>query len=219
MELTVEALTAAGVPEDTAKQVLEAHKAALQATVPKTQLDEAQKALTTAKTDLASRDKQLAELKPLADKGSELETKIAELEKQNKETTAKATKDMADYRKKVAIEAALQGKAQDAGIVASLIDADKVTVDEDGKVTGLTEQVTQLQKDKSFLFISEGGSGSSSPDFQPFGTPPPSGSAPLKGAGQPKPGDFGKKLAATAAATAATTKKSNDYYFGGNNNG
>lgn len=215
MELTVEALTASGIPEDTAKQILEAHKAAVSTMVSKTQLDEAQQALAAAKADLSARDKQLAELKPLADKGSELESKLTELEKLNKETTAKAKKDMDDYRKQVAIHAALQGKAQDADIVASLIDAEKVTVDENGAVTGLTEQVTQLQKDKSFLFITEGDT-TSSPDFQPFGTPPPSGSAPAKGTGKPKPGDFGKKMAASAAATAAKTKQSTDYYFGGN---
>ena len=124
MDLTVEALAAAGVPEDAAKQVLEAHKKALQATVPKAQLDEAQQALTTAKADLTARDKQLAELKPLADKGSEMEARIAELEKSNREAAAKARKDMDDYRKQVAIRVALQGKAQDADIVSTLIDAD-----------------------------------------------------------------------------------------------
>jgi len=222
MELTVEALTAAGVLEETAKKIVDAHQATQATMVPKAKLDEAEKALASTKTDLTARDKQLAELKPLADKGSELESKIAELEKANKEQAAKSKQDLEDYRKRVAIQAALQGKAQDAEIVFSLIDADKVSVDDAGTVTGLSEQVTRLEKEKAFLFVSEDSSdtqGVQAPNFQPVGTRPPSGPSTKPGGGKPKPGDFGKKLAETAAATAATTKKSTDYYFGGNTHG
>ena len=43
-------------------------------------------------------------------------------------------------------------KAQDIDIVAKLFDMDKITVDEDGKVSGVDEQLTAMQESKKFLF-------------------------------------------------------------------
>ncbi len=129
--------------------------------------------------------------------------------------TAAGKKAIEDLRKRTAIQAALQGKALDTDIVASLIDTGKVTVDEQGTVTGLTEQVDRLVKEKSFLFKAEDAEASPAPSFQPVGTPPPSGTTPRTGMGKPRPGDFGKKMAESVAATAAKTKQSTDYYFGG----
>lgn len=42
--------------------------------------------------------------------------------------------------------------AQDADIVAGLIDREKLTVGEDGTVTGLEEQLAALRQNKPFLF-------------------------------------------------------------------
>lgn len=42
--------------------------------------------------------------------------------------------------------------AQDADIVAGLIDREKLTVGEDGTVTGLEEQLASLRQNKPFLF-------------------------------------------------------------------
>lgn len=56
-----------------------------------------------------------------------------------------------------------EAKAKDSDIVFGLLDRSKIAFGEDGKLTGLDEQLESLTKDKSFLFDvddSEGGSGS-----------------------------------------------------------
>lgn len=54
--------------------------------------------------------------------------------------------------KETAIKTAIADKAQDIDIVAKLFDMDKITVDEDGKVSGVNEQLTAMQESKKFLF-------------------------------------------------------------------
>ena len=54
--------------------------------------------------------------------------------------------------KETAIKTAIADKAQDIDIVAKLFDMDKITVDEDGKVSGVDEQLTAMQESKKFLF-------------------------------------------------------------------
>lgn len=56
-----------------------------------------------------------------------------------------------------------EAKAKDSDIVFGLLDRSKIAFGEDGKLTGLDEQLESLTKDKSFLFDvddSEGSSGS-----------------------------------------------------------
>ena len=55
-------------------------------------------------------------------------------------------------KKETAIKTAIADKAQDIDIVAKLFDMDKITVDEDGKVSGVDEQLTAMQESKKFLF-------------------------------------------------------------------
>ena len=54
-----------------------------------------------------------------------------------------------------AIRLAIGGSAQDVDIVSGLIKRDALVLGEDGKVSGLKEQVETLMKEKPFLFKQE----------------------------------------------------------------
>lgn len=52
-----------------------------------------------------------------------------------------------------ALELSLAGaKARDVDIVKSQLDSSLLKLDDDGKITGLTEQLDKLKADKAFLF-------------------------------------------------------------------
>lgn len=55
-------------------------------------------------------------------------------------------------RKEAAIKTAIADIAQDIDIVTKLFDMDKITIDENGKVSGVDEQLTAMQESKKFLF-------------------------------------------------------------------
>ena len=54
-----------------------------------------------------------------------------------------------------AIKMAIASSAQDSDLVAGLVDRKKLILGEDGKVTGLDEQVKALKESKPFLFKQE----------------------------------------------------------------
>lgn len=54
-----------------------------------------------------------------------------------------------------AIKMAIDSSAQDSDLVAGLVDRKKLILGEDGKVTGLDEQVKALKESKPFLFKQE----------------------------------------------------------------
>lgn len=53
-----------------------------------------------------------------------------------------------------ALKLALKGKVHDAELVIDLIDKAKIELSDDGIISkGLDEQIKELQKSKSFLFV------------------------------------------------------------------
>lgn len=73
-----------------------------------------------------------------------------------------------------AIKLAVSDKAQDADLVAGLFDKSKLILGDDGKVTGLDEQLKTLQESKAFLFkpVEENTDPKPQPGFK-FGNPNP----------------------------------------------
>ena len=123
--------------------------------VGKSKFDE----LTTAKAELdkqiKERDKQLDDLKKNAGNKEALEQQIAELKEANKKAAADYEQKIKDTKLDAAIKIAVGSNAQDVDIVAGLIDRSKLILGDDGKVTGLDEQVKALQTSKAFLFKTE----------------------------------------------------------------
>lgn len=135
-------LTVLGITEEQANKVLEQHTAELTAEQQKT-------------TDLT------AELSAAKNTVSELTEKvrtfdgvdIEELKKSAESWESKYNADIAALKLDKALELSLIGaKARDVGIVKSQIDSSILKLDDDGKLTGLNEQLDKLKTDKAFLF-------------------------------------------------------------------
>lgn len=113
-------------------------------------LAEAKKAL---EKDITDRDKQLEELKKIDAEG--LKAEIEKLQSENKAAKEKYEADMKDMALTNAIKLAIAGKVHDEDLVAGLFDKSKLILGDDGKITGLDEQLTSISESKKFLFKEE----------------------------------------------------------------
>jgi hypothetical protein len=121
--------------------------------IPKDKFNEINEAKKQLETDIKTRDQQLTDLKKSAGDHEELKKQIGQLQTENK------TKDD-DYKAKIkdlsinsAIKLTLGNDAHDSEMVAGLVDKSKLILGEDGKVTGLDEQIKSLRESKAFLFV------------------------------------------------------------------
>ena len=108
--------------------------------------------LKTAKDTIQERDTQLEGLKKSAGDNEELKKQIETLQNENKTTKEKYEADLKELQITNAIKLAIADKAQDVDLVAGLFDKSKLILGDDGKVTGLEEQLKGIQESKSFLF-------------------------------------------------------------------
>lgn len=176
--MTLEQLKALGLSDDVAKTVAEASQEELKGFVPKTRFDEVNNAKKQLETDIKSRDSQLEELKKSTGDNESLKKQIEILQSENKAAQVKYETDLKELQISNAIKLAIVDKAQDADLVAGLFDKSKLILGDDGKVTGLEEQLKSLQANKSFLFKSEE---TKAPESQPgfkFGNPNPNPAQP-----------------------------------------
>ena len=132
--------------------------------VTKSRFNEVNEENKALKKSVSERDKQLDTLKASAGDNEKLTQQIAELQKANKEQKESSEKAMKELQLNTAIQLAIAEKAQDVEIVSGLFDKSKLILSEDGKVTGLTEQLAELEKAKPFLFKTGG-----NPNYQPNG--------------------------------------------------
>lgn len=123
-----------------------------EAYVPKSRYDNVEEEKKTLQATISERDKQLVELKKNAGDNEELKKQIRDLQDANKAAKTEYDEKMKDMRLSTAIQIAIAADAQDVGIVSGLFDKSKLILGDDGKVTGLDEQLTALKKDKPFLF-------------------------------------------------------------------
>ena len=144
-----------GLSEEQAKKAEEASKKELEGYVSKHHFDEVDEARKKAEGDLAERNQQLEALKQSAGDSEDLQKQIQALQDEAKEKDAKYKEELKELKLTGAIKAVLAGKAQDEDLVAGLFDKSKLILGEDGKVTGLEEQLKSLQESKAFLFKQE----------------------------------------------------------------
>lgn len=108
--------------------------------------------LKTAKDTIQERDTQLEGLKKSAGDNEDLKKQIETLQNENKTTKEKYEADLKELQITNAIKLAIADKAQDVDLVAGLFDKSKLILGDDGKVTGLEEQLKGIQESKAFLF-------------------------------------------------------------------
>lgn len=107
-------------------------------------------------SQIADRDNQLNDLKKSVKDNDALKDQIKQLQEDNKTATQKYQDQLASQSKNFKIEGALRdAKAKNIKTVLPLIDTDKVSVNKDGSLTGLSEQIDAVKKDNSYLFDTE----------------------------------------------------------------
>lgn len=143
--------------------------------VPKSRFNEVNEEKKTLTATVADRDKQLETLKKSTGDLDALKNQIKSLQDANKKAQEEADAKMKELRINDAIKLAIVDKAQDVDIVSSLFDKTKLILGDDGKITGLDEQLKELQKNKAFLFKQAGPNpkydpkgGNGSPSTNPF---------------------------------------------------
>lgn len=110
------------------------------------------------KIQLAERDTQLKELQANAGDNTTLKQQLEALQQANKEQQAAFEKEMQEMRFQSALSTELlKANVVDADLVSVKLDKNKVRLNEDGTLTGLSEQLESLKKDYSFLFKQEQG--------------------------------------------------------------
>lgn len=191
-----EQLVALGVPEDKIQGILDLVKEETKDMIPKFRFDE----LTTAKNSLTEQLKtangEIEKLKKFEGTNAELQTKITNIQNDLKQKENEYQEGLQKLAKGNLIKLSLmslENRPYDVDIVAGLIDSTKVLLDDKAEkiVSGLTEQVEAIRKDKAFLFSTGAGN------------PNPRGNAPHDGDGNNPPNagkeasDFGKRLAQT----------------------
>ena len=133
--------------------------------VPKSRFNEVNEEKKTLTATVADRDKQLETLKKSTGDLDALKNQIKSLQNANKKAQEEADAKMKELRINDAIKLAIVDKAQDVDIVSSLFDKTKLILGDDGKITGLDEQLKELQKNKAFLFKQAG----PNPKYDPKG--------------------------------------------------
>lgn len=145
--------------------------------IPKSRFDEVNEAKKTAEGQVKTLTKDLETAKANAGDNEELKKQLDDAIQKQKDDKKAFDDQMKELKISNAIKLSIADTAQDADLVAGLIDKSKLILGDDGKVTGLDEQIKTLKKDKAFLFKEEKPEGTD-PKPQPqagffFGNPSP----------------------------------------------
>ena len=140
------------ITDELADKILAMHKETLDNQfVPKSRFDEVNEKNKTLTTQISERDASIAELKKnVDDKASK--DKIAELEQQLANKDKEHALQLASEVKKVKIISEIAGKVHDNDLIVNLLNMDEITVNDNGTIIGLNEQLDTLKQTKGFLF-------------------------------------------------------------------
>lgn len=162
--MTKEQLIAMGLDETLAQKVAAASAEEFKGYVTKERFNEVNQAKKDLEGQVSERDKQLETIKKSTGDIEGLKTKIEELQTANKASATEYETKLKDLQFSNAIKLAIADKAQDVDLVAGLFDKSKLILGDDGKITGLDEQVKTLQESKAFLFKT-----AANPGYKPNG--------------------------------------------------
>lgn len=162
-----EEFVALGISEELAAKAEQESKKELEGYVPKTDLEAANTAKASLEKDLKDRDRQLEEIKKSSGNNEELKKQIEALQAENKTAKEKYAADMKELKLTTAIKLAIGDTAHDVDLVSGLVDKSKLLMGDDGKVTGLEEQMKALKEGKAFLFKNSTPTGTCKPGYKP----------------------------------------------------
>lgn len=152
---TKEELKGFGLTDEVISNILESQKKKMENYVLKSEHDNVKNELESEKQKVKDRNETIKKLKTFEGTATELQAKVDELNKELKTKDEDYEKNLNAQKKESAIKFGVmnfESAVQDLDMVVGLIDKEKVTIDKDGKITGLDEQLKDLQKNKAFLF-------------------------------------------------------------------
>lgn len=155
MKLTKEQLIALGAPEELATKIAGESAKELAGYIEKSKYSEVETAKKQLEEGNKTLTKQLEEIKKSAGDNAELKKQIEDMQTANKAKEKEYAESIAKLKLDNAVDLALLGAgAKNNKAVKALLNLEKATIGEDGKVIGLDEQLKNLKKaeDSSFLF-------------------------------------------------------------------
>lgn len=160
-----EDLIAMGLTEEQAKKVMDSLDGNF---VTKTRFNEVNEENKTLKQSVADRDKQLEDLKKSSGDNAELKKQIETLQQQNAEQQKAHEAELKQLKLDNAIDTALTAAgAKNVKAVKPFIDTTKIKLGEDGKLTGLDEQLKEVQETEGYLFAEKQQKQQTFKGFQP----------------------------------------------------
>ncbi|MBS0949525.1 phage scaffolding protein [Weissella minor] len=182
MAFTKEKLLELGVSEDALKGVFALHGEDLNDV--KDELQKAQSERDSYKSQVDEVTKNLAEAKKTVERGSEAQQQVEALQQQLKDSEKQAQEQLQAQQKVFSIDKALSAAgAKNNKTVEALLDAESISLNDDGKLIGLSEQLEKLQSDDttSFLFNKDDGNQGANPSVKiiPQGNPGRGSNAPV----------------------------------------
>lgn len=150
----LEILKNAGFDEKTAQSVVDLFPELIKNRyVPVSRINEMREEINGLNGQISERDKQLKTLSGKAEGNEELQKQIKELQEGNKKAKEEFEQKMSALKFDSALDKALmKAKAIDSDLVRVKLDTSSLTLQEDGTIAGLSEQLEGVQKDFGFLF-------------------------------------------------------------------
>ncbi len=144
--MTKEELKALGLSDEQVKEVFALNGKAITAEQEKSKLE-----LQAKDEIIKARDKDLKDLKKNAD--DETQSKIAEIQEKHKAELKEATDKAAKATLEGKISEVLgQSKARNVDLLRKALDHDEISLNADGELIGLAEQISKLQETDAYLF-------------------------------------------------------------------
>ena len=153
--MTKEQFEALGIEKSLAEKAAKESQKELEGYVVKDTYDQTEQQRKQLETSGNDYNTQLEALKTSAGDNAALTQQIADFQEQIKQKDLEHQKEITDLKLTNAIKMAISASAQDSDLVAGLVDRTKLILGDDGKVTGLDEQVKTLKESKPFLFKAE----------------------------------------------------------------
>lgn len=173
-----EKLVELGLEDDKIKSILGIYQESIKEYVAKADHDLVKTELDQTKQTVASRDKQIDELKKFEGTTQELQARVEKLSNDNKQLSEEHEKTLQTERKRNKVHMALinddKNVPHDADLIIGMLQMDRISLDNSGNLVGLQDQKEALIKDSPFLFkeavVAPGGT-----KFTPQGEEPESG--------------------------------------------
>ena len=143
-----------GLTDEIADKVMDQHDKDIQQL--KDNNAELQSTNDSLNEQITSNAKQLKDLKKVAGDNEELQAKLDKSMSDSKEREKKLKDQIATQRKNFAVGNALRDAgAKNSKAVEALLDLDKVSLDDNGQLIGISDQIDNIKKSDSYLFNSE----------------------------------------------------------------